>query len=120
MMAAIAFHQLLIGVAFVEVIWAGNVHVIETGNISVSSEVLQELDFAQGTLGQDLLAEDIGDLLDGHALAGLVVGGSADNAVCTLSQLLGYVVALVDDEFLVEHLEHLPPCEVGHGGRLRG
>jgi hypothetical protein len=42
-----------------------------------TSEVLQELDFAQGTLGQDLLAEDIGDLLDGHALAGLVVGGSA-------------------------------------------
>jgi hypothetical protein len=37
--------------------------------------VLQQLDFAQGTLGQDLLAEDVGDLFDSHALARLVVGG---------------------------------------------
>ena len=29
------------------------------------SEMLQQLDLPQGTLGQDLLAEDIGDLLDG-------------------------------------------------------
>jgi hypothetical protein len=35
---------------------------------------LEQLDFAQGTLGKDLLAEDVGDLLDGHALARLVVG----------------------------------------------
>lgn len=28
-----------------------------------------------------------------------------DNAVGTLSQLLGYIVALVDDELLVEHLQ---------------
>jgi hypothetical protein len=51
-----------------------------------------------------------------------------DNAVCALSQLLGHIVALVDDELLVEdlpqrsvladyrqtshgiHLEDLPPC----------
>jgi hypothetical protein len=36
--------------------------------------VLQQLDLAQRALGQDLLAEDIGDLLDGHAFARLVVG----------------------------------------------
>jgi hypothetical protein len=39
-----------------------------------TSEVLQQLDLAQGALGQDLLAEDIGDLFDGHAFARLVVG----------------------------------------------
>lgn len=39
-----------------------------------TSEVLEQLDFAQGTLGQDLLAEDVGDLFDGDALARLVVG----------------------------------------------
>ena len=35
--------------------------------------MLQELDLAQGALGQDLLAEDIGDLFDGDTLVGLVV-----------------------------------------------
>jgi hypothetical protein len=44
---------------------------------TLTSEVLQQLDLAQGTLGEDLLAEDIGDLFDGDALARLVVGGSA-------------------------------------------
>lgn len=44
----------------------------------MSSEVLEELYLAQSSLGQDLLAEDIGDLLDSNTLAGLVVhGGTA-------------------------------------------
>ena len=43
----------------------------------MASEVLQQLDLAQGALGQDLLAEDIGDLLDGYTFTGLVVGSSA-------------------------------------------
>lgn len=103
--------------------------------VAVSSEVLQQLDLAQGALGEDLFAEDIGDLLDGYALAGLVVGSSAvdttismwpcslqtprslpDNAIGALSQLLCHVVPLVDNEFLVEDLEDLAVREVGHGG----
>jgi hypothetical protein len=36
--------------------------------------VLEQLDFAQSTLGKDLLAEDVGDLLNGDTLACLVVG----------------------------------------------
>jgi hypothetical protein len=36
--------------------------------------VLQQFDLTERALGQDLLAEDIGDLLDGHAFARLVVG----------------------------------------------
>jgi hypothetical protein len=43
----------------------------------VASEVLKQLDFSQGALSQDFLAEDIGDLLDGHALARLSIGSSA-------------------------------------------
>ena len=43
----------------------------------LASKVLQQLDLAQGALGQDLLAEDIGDLLDGNAFARRVVGGRA-------------------------------------------
>ena len=39
--------------------------------------MLEQLDLTQGALGQDLLAEDIGDLLDGDAFARLVVGGRA-------------------------------------------
>ena len=49
---------------------------VPTGAGARTSEVLQELDFAQCPLGQDLLAEHIGDLLDGHALARLAVGRS--------------------------------------------
>jgi hypothetical protein len=37
------------------------------------SEVLQKLDLSKRSLGQDLLAEDIGDLLDGNALSSLIV-----------------------------------------------
>jgi hypothetical protein len=45
--------------------------------VSVSPEVLQELDLAQSALGENLLAKDIGDLLDGDPLVGLIVHGSA-------------------------------------------
>jgi hypothetical protein len=31
---------------------------------NLTSEVLEQLDLSQGSLGQNLLAEDIGDLLD--------------------------------------------------------
>lgn len=39
--------------------------------------MLEELDLAQGALGQDLFAEDIGDLLDGNSLVRLGVHGGA-------------------------------------------
>lgn len=41
--------------------------------IAMSSEVLQELYLTQGALGQDLLAKDIGNLLDRDTLVCLVV-----------------------------------------------
>ena len=42
-------------------------------HVAVAAKVLQQLDLAQGALGEDLLAKDIGDLLDGDALVRLVV-----------------------------------------------
>lgn len=96
-------------------------------HVTMPSEVLEELDLSQGPLGQDLLAEDIGDLLDSNTLLGLVVDGSAtddisprnvqngvdrslrmnspDDTVCSLAQFLGNGVPLVHDKVLVEHLE---------------
>lgn len=53
-------------------------------HIAVTPEVLQELDLAQRALGEDLLTEDIGDLLNGYALAGLVVRGGASSRVSQL------------------------------------
>jgi hypothetical protein len=41
------------------------------------AEVLQQLDLAQGALGEDLLAKDIGNLFDGDALVGLSVNRGA-------------------------------------------
>jgi hypothetical protein len=43
----------------------------------MATEMLQQLDLSQSPLSQDLLAEDIGDLLDSDTLAGLNVGCSA-------------------------------------------
>lgn len=37
-----------------------------------------------------------------------------DNAVCALAQLLGDIVALIDDKVLVEDLEDLATLQVGH------
>lgn len=61
-----------------------------------TSEVLQQLDLAQGTLGEDLLAEDIGDLFYGDAFTSLVVGGraastlSVSSSVCALAGVESY------------------------------
>lgn len=47
------------------------------GYIAMTAEVLEELDLAQGSLGENLLAENIGDFLDSNALVRLGVHGSA-------------------------------------------
>jgi hypothetical protein len=70
--------------------------------------MLQKLDLSQGTLRQNLLAEDIGNLLDGHALVGLVVRRGTYNTIGTLTQLFRNSVSFVNDEVLVEDLEDLP------------
>jgi hypothetical protein len=44
--------------------------------VAVASEMLQKLDFSQRSLGQDLLAEDICDLLDSDTFPSLTVGRS--------------------------------------------
>lgn len=49
----------------------------DSAYVAVAPKMLQELDLSQGSLGQDLLAEDIGDLLDGYSLACLMVRGRA-------------------------------------------
>ena len=84
----------------------------------MASEVLQQLYLAQGAFGQNLLGENICDLLDSDTLASLVVGGSADDSVRALAELLGDSVALVDNEVLVEDLEDLAASKrrVTHGG----
>ena len=45
----------------------------------MTAEVLEQLDLTESALGEDLLAEDIGHLLDGDTLAGLDVGSRAFN-----------------------------------------
>lgn len=50
--------------------------------IAVAAEVLQKLDLAQSTLGQDLLAEHIRNLLNCDALVCLVVHGGAVGLEC--------------------------------------
>ena len=109
--------------------------------IAMASEVLEELDLTQSALGQDLLAEYIGHLLDRDALVALVVdsgairsheeslvGGlpmhmspaargtthSPHDSVGSLAQLFGHGVALIHDEVLVEDLEDLSTLQIRH------
>lgn len=104
----VGFHGLLVQVDFVEVGGVDDVHVVEACNVLVTSKVTQQpggarerggrsarsaymqlkqldsLDLPQATLGQYPLAKDIGDLLDGYALARCLVRGSSYAAVGSL------------------------------------
>jgi hypothetical protein len=42
--------------------------------------------------------------------------GIPDDTVGTLAQFLGHIVPLVDNELLIEDLEHFAALEVRHGG----
>lgn len=50
----------------------------------MATEVLEQLDLTQSPLGEDLLAEHIGDLFDGHTLAGLNVGRGTSKAMSSV------------------------------------
>jgi hypothetical protein len=66
-------------------------------NISVPSEMLQELDFSQCPLRQDLFAEDIGDFFDSNTFPRLGVGRSTIServsAFCVCSVKLTYYLS---------------------------
>lgn len=100
--------------------------------------MLQKLYLAQGALGQDLLAKNIGDLLDRDTFVCLIVHRCAvtgnipdkstdspevvidlrirravapnlpNDTVGTLTQFLGNGVTFIDNEVLVENLEDFP------------
>lgn len=103
----------------------------------MAAEMLEQLDLTQSPLGEDLLAEHIGDFFDGDALAGLNVGrGTVEDVVsprdpkqwlradlphdtvCALTQLLGDIVVFIHDEVLVEDLEHLATLQLSHGAGI--
>jgi hypothetical protein len=45
--------------------------------------------------------------------------GLPDDAVCTLTELLGDIVVLIHDEVLVEDLEDLATLQISHGAGVR-
>lgn len=47
----------------------------------MTSEVLQQFDFSQGALGENLFAKDIGHLFDGDALVRLCVDRGTIEAI---------------------------------------
>ena len=103
-------------------------------NVAMAAEMLQQLDFAQSALGEDLFAKDIGNLLYGNTFAGLVVHCGAvegfpvsitarrgkvnkgmvwrrlpDDAVCALPEFFGHSIAVINNKILIEDLEHFAP-----------
>jgi hypothetical protein len=57
------------------------------------SEMLQKFDLSQRTLGQNLLAENIGDLLDRNSFIGLGIGrGTEEKTVRVCLEQRKYVM----------------------------
>jgi chorismate-pyruvate lyase len=52
--------------------------VIDAGRLAHTSKMLQQLDLSQRTLGQNLLAKNIRNLLDRNSFARLIVRGRAE------------------------------------------
>lgn len=57
--------------------------------VAMAAEVLEQLDFAQCALGENLLAEYIGDFLNGDSFTALVIDGSAARGNSLATKLCG-------------------------------
>ena len=80
----------LVEVGLVEVVRSRDIHIIQTSDllqldtahyqsriltyVAMAPEMLQQLYLTERTLGQDLLAEDIGNLLDSNTFLRLGIG----------------------------------------------
>ena len=123
----VALHELLVEVYFVEV--AGervghDVQVVETGDVLVAPEELEEFELAQRSLAQDFFGKNVGDFLDGHEVAvvgprPVVVLGGAHDPVRAVAELLDDLEPLIDDELLPEHSVDGFPCHRTHGDMSR-
>lgn len=101
----------LVKICLVEVLRAGDVHIVEACNLSarlagsceqaegrathiaMAAEVLEQLDLTQSPLGENLLTEHIGDFLDGHALASLNVGRGTAKEMSSVHEARGSIAS---------------------------
>jgi hypothetical protein len=60
-----------VGILYISVAWLDRKQLFSSLHLGIkhTSKVLQQFNLSQSALCQDLLAEDIGDLLDGDAFA---------------------------------------------------
>ena len=114
----IGLHQLLVQVELVVGLRVDDVHVVEAGDVFVVAKVLEELDLAQGALGEDLLAKDVGDLFDGDRLAAVAcrVACRHHQAISTLTELFRDGEVVLDDKRLSVNVEGVSGlCHRGRG-----
>ena len=65
----VAFHKFFVQVNLIEITsdWVrNNIQVVETSNIFMATEELQELQLTEQSLAQDLFGKDVRDFFDGH------------------------------------------------------
>lgn len=98
----IGLHQLLVQIHLVELIGVDDVHVVEAGDVLVTSKMPEQLDLPKSTLRQDTFGEDICDLLDGNRLARRIMCRCRYAAICALAELLGDGVGRVDEKRLLQ------------------
>ena len=70
-----------------------------------TSKVLQKLYLAQCSLGQNLLAEDIGDFLDSDALSSLVIRCSANSMTNESFRQLKSCYSTLHNIFRLKHYD---------------
>lgn len=116
----VCLHELFVEVYFVKdsIRLKDNVHIIEASNILVATEVVEELDFSETSLGEDFLGTDIRNLFDRAALSGTPVLCSDDETVGALSEFLVERIILIDDERLLERSEGVSLRFKGHSYRI--
>ena len=75
--------------------WPGNIK--NLNDIFVFKE-FQKANFSDYTLCIDEIFESLGDFLDSNFLVRLMIVSTADNAICSMSDLLNVLKLIVDTE----------------------
>lgn len=80
-----------------------NVQVVETSDVLVTSEELQQLQLTERPFAENGFGKDIGDLLDGYRRCAVasIVFGQTDDSISTMAQFFHHCEAVVDNELLV-------------------
>lgn len=100
----IGFHELFIKVHFIKIAarLEYDIHVVQTCNVFVSTEMVKQPDLSKTPLGQDTLSVDVSDFLDSASFTRSTMSGGYYTTISALTEFLYELIFRVDDESRVE------------------